>query len=98
MREHRVARAGHRVIRYGRGQQHLWRLHRDLHPQQAMFTSPGSPATLADARRLVVTAYSLLAERAVKTCDLMRTVQGFSYDGISAAVPRHFNSSSFRQE
>ncbi|MFJ4783857.1 alpha/beta fold hydrolase [Streptomyces sp. NPDC088794] len=96
--DHLVARAGHRVVRYGRGQQHLWHLHPDLHPQQAMFTSPEAPATLADARRFVVTAYSLLAERAVKTSDLVRTVQEFGYDGISTAVPRYFNSSSFRQE
>ncbi|MFG1664198.1 hypothetical protein [Streptomyces sp. Y7] len=30
--------------------------------------------------------------------DLVRTVQEFSYDGISTAVPRYFNSSSFHQE
>ncbi|MGW3292159.1 alpha/beta fold hydrolase [Streptomyces sp. NPDC001002] len=96
--DHLVARAGHRVLRYGRGQQHLWHLHPDLHPQQAVFTSPDAPATLADARRFVVTAYSLLAERAVRTSDLVRTVQEFDYDGISTAVPRYFNSSSFRQE
>lgn len=30
--------------------------------------------------------------------DLVRTVREFSYDGISTAVPRYFNSSSFRQE
>ncbi|MGP3690457.1 alpha/beta fold hydrolase [Streptomyces sp. IBSNAI002] len=96
--DHLVARMGDRVIRYGRGQQHLWHLHPDLHPQQAMFTAADAPSMLADARRLVVTAYTLLTEREVKTSDLVRTVQEFSYEGISTAVPRYFNSSSFRQE
>lgn len=96
--DHLVARMGTRVTRYGRGQQHLWHLHPDLHPQQEMFTSPAAPSMLADSRRLVVTAYSLLAEREVPVADLIRTVQEFSYDGISTAVPRYFNSSSFRQE
>ncbi|WP_432196477.1 alpha/beta fold hydrolase [Streptomyces sp. bgisy027] len=96
--DHLAARMGNRVIRYGRGQQHLWHLHPDLHPQQDMFTSPEAPAVLADARRVVVTAYSVLGEREVKVSDLVRTVQEFSYDGINTAVPRYFNSSSFRQE
>ena len=96
--DHLVARTGNRVIRYGRGQQHLWHLHPDLHPQQEMFTSPDAPSVLADARRLVVTAYTLLTEREVRVSDLVRTVQEFSYDGTSTAVPRYFNSSSFRQE
>lgn len=34
----------------------------------------------------------------MRTADLVRTVQEFSYEGISTAVPRYFNSSSFRQE
>lgn len=96
--DHLVARSGDRVVRYGRGQQHLWHLNPELHPQQAMFTSPEAPSMLADARRFVATAYLLLTERAVQTSDLTRTVQEFGHDGISTAVPRYFHSSSFRQE
>jgi pimeloyl-ACP methyl ester carboxylesterase len=96
--DHLVARMGDRVLRYGRGQQHLWHLHPDLHPQEAMFSSPDAPSMLADARRLVATAYLLLTEKWVPTADLVRTVQEFSHGGISTAVPRYFNSSSFRQE
>ncbi|MEU1405666.1 alpha/beta hydrolase [Streptomyces sp. NPDC005728] len=96
--DHLVARMGERVIRYGRGQQHLWHLHPDLHPQQDLFIAADAPSLLADARRFVVMAYSMLSEREVKVSDLVRTVQEFSYDGISTAVPRYFNSSSFRQE
>ncbi|MDD9375185.1 alpha/beta hydrolase [Streptomyces sp. ZAF1911] len=93
-----MARSGDRVVRYGRGQQHLWHLNPELHPQQTMFTSPEAPSMLADARRFVATAYLLLTERAVRTSDLARTVQEFGHDGISTAVPRYFHSSSFRQE
>jgi pimeloyl-ACP methyl ester carboxylesterase len=96
--DHLVARLGERVIRYGRGQQHLWKLHPDLHPQELMFTSPEAPSILANARTFVMAAYTLLAERPVQESDLVRTVQEFSYEGISRAVPRYFNSSSFRQE
>lgn len=96
--DHLVALMGDRVLRYGRGQQHLWHLSPDLHPQQAMFTSPDAPSMLADAGRFVATAYLLLTERRVKASDLARTVQEFSYEGTSTAVPRYFNSSSFRQE
>ncbi|MFD4507673.1 alpha/beta fold hydrolase [Streptomyces sp. NPDC058457] len=96
--DHLVARMGHRVVRYGRGQQHLWHLHPDLHPQEALFTSPDAPGTLADARRFVALAYTLLTERPVRSPDLVRTVQEFGYQGISTAVPRYFHSSSFRQE
>jgi pimeloyl-ACP methyl ester carboxylesterase len=63
-----------------------------------MFTSPDAPSMLDDAGRFVATAYLLLTERRVKVSDLARTVQEFSYEGISTAVPRYFNSSSFRQE
>ncbi|MGW1169355.1 alpha/beta fold hydrolase [Streptomyces sp. NPDC002550] len=37
--DHLVARMGERVVRYGRGQQHLWHLHPDLHRRR-----PCSPA------------------------------------------------------
>jgi pimeloyl-ACP methyl ester carboxylesterase len=96
--DHLVAMLGTRVVRYGRGQQHLWHLHPDLHPQEALLTSPDAPAMLSDARRFVCLAYSLLTERPVSPADLARTVEEFSHPGISTAVPRYFNSSSFRQE
>jgi pimeloyl-ACP methyl ester carboxylesterase len=96
--DHLVARLGLRVERYGRGQQHLWYLHPDLHPQEALFTGPDAHRILSDARRFVTTAYALLAEHRVADGDLARTIQEFSHPGIAAAVPRYFNSSSFRQE
>ena len=96
--DHIVANLGHRVLRYGRGQQHLWHLNPALHPQEAMFTSPAVYDVLSDAAGFVATAYTLLTEKDVALDDLRRTVQEFSYPGIPSAVPRYFNSSSFRQE
>ncbi|MGW7824534.1 alpha/beta fold hydrolase [Streptomyces puniciscabiei] len=96
--DHLVARMGERVIRYGRGQQHLWHLHPDLHPQEALFTGPDARTILTDARRLVTMAYTGLTKRQVAQADLVRTIQEFSHPGIAAAVPRYFHSSSFDQE
>ena len=96
--DHIVAALGDRITRYGRGQQHLWHLNPMLHPQEGMFTSPAAPQILSDAAGFVSTAYALLTERDADIDDLRRTVQEFSYPGVATAVPRYFNSSSFRQE
>jgi pimeloyl-ACP methyl ester carboxylesterase len=96
--DHLAASAGGRLTGYARGQQHLWHLHPSLHPQEGLFVSPEAPALLADARRFVATAYTVLTERPAATSDLVRTVEEFSHPGIATAVPRYFHSSSFRQE
>jgi pimeloyl-ACP methyl ester carboxylesterase len=96
--DHLASKVGERLTGYARGQQHLWHLHPSLHPQEGLFLSPEAPTLLADARRFVATAYTLLTERPVAKSDLARTVAEFSHPGISTAVPRYFHSSSFRQE
>jgi pimeloyl-ACP methyl ester carboxylesterase len=96
--DHLASRARERLTGYARGQQHLWHLHPSLHPQEGLFLSPEAPALLADARRFVVTAYSLLTKHPVAISDLARTATEFGYPGIATAVPRYFHSSSFRQE
>jgi pimeloyl-ACP methyl ester carboxylesterase len=53
---------------------------------------------IADSRLLVISAYTLLATSPVADDDLARTIREFSYPQIDWAVPRYFNSSSFRQE
>jgi pimeloyl-ACP methyl ester carboxylesterase len=93
-----VSEAGDRVTGYARGQQHLWHLHPSLHPQQQLFTSADAPAVLADARRFVATAYTWLTAEPVAASDIARTIDEFGHPGIATAVPRYFNSSSFRQE
>jgi pimeloyl-ACP methyl ester carboxylesterase len=96
--DHLVAAVGDRVTGYGRGQQHLWHLHPELHPQEQIFISPEAFTMISDARRFVCTAYTWLTERPVGIADLLRTIQEFSHPGIARAVPRYFHSSSFRQE
>lgn len=96
--DHLVAKLGERVVRYGRGQQHLWHLHPRLHPQEQMFTAPTAPLLLEDARTFTIVAYTALGARPVDAELLERTIAEFSYPGISTAVPRYFHSSSFRQE
>jgi pimeloyl-ACP methyl ester carboxylesterase len=96
--DHLVSALGNRVTGYARGQQHLWHLHPSLHPQEQLFTSPDAPGLLADARRFVATAYTMLTTRPVATSDIVRTIEEFSHPGIANAVPRYFHSSSFRQE
>ncbi len=96
--DHLVSAAGDRVTGYARGQQHLWHLHPSLHPQQQLFTSTDAPGVLADARRFVATAYTWLTTEPVADSDILRTIEEFAHPGIATAVPRYFNSSSFRQE
>ena len=96
--DHLVSEAGNRVTGYARGQQHLWHLHPSLHPQQQLFTSTDAPGVLADARRFVATAYTWLTTEPVAASDIVRTIEEFAHPGIATAVPRYFNSSSFRQE
>lgn len=93
-----VAQLGTRVRRYARGQQHLWHLHPDLYPQEALFTSPVAQTILSDARGFVTNMYTLSTKHAVDEADLSRTVDEFSFPGVAGAVPRYFNASSFRQE
>jgi len=96
--DHLAAMVPDRVLRYGRGQQHLWHLHPALHPQEAMFTAPTAPFVLDDARTMTIVAYTALGAKPVDDELLVRTIAEFSHPGTSSAVPRYFHSSSFRQE
>lgn len=93
-----VARDPYRVERYARGQQHLWHLHPDLYPQEARFAAAPKSGLFADAFEFVAMTYGTITEHDISEADLLRTVQEFSHPGIADAVPRYFNSSSFRQE
>ncbi|MBV8295405.1 MAG: alpha/beta hydrolase [Acidimicrobiia bacterium] len=96
--DHLGAMAPSRVLRYVRSEQHLWHFHPDLAPQQLLFTDPARTSVLAEPAVLVVAAYLLLCAKPVADADLARTIQEWSHPQINWAVPRYFNSSSFRQE
>jgi pimeloyl-ACP methyl ester carboxylesterase len=87
-----------RVLRYIRGEQHLWHFNPALAPQELLFTDPDRARILDQPHALVLAAYTLLATKPVEDADLARTIQEFAYPKISWAVPRYFNSSSFRKE
>lgn len=93
-----MANLGDRVTGYARGEQHLWHLHPDLHPQERMFTSPEAPALLSDARIRRLGLH--MVDNAAVTDSGLSPVPSreFSHAGIATAVPRYFHSSSFRQE
>jgi len=87
-----------RVLRYARGEQHLYHFNPDLAPQERLFTDPARNRILDDPLRMVVGAYTSLAARPIAAEDVARSIQEFGYEKIGWAVPRYFNSSSFRQE
>ncbi len=87
-----------RVLRYARGEQHLYHFNPELAPQERLFTDPARNRILDDPLRMVVGAYTTLAVRPIADADVRRAIQEFGYERIGWAVPRYFNSSSFRKE
>ena len=86
------------VLRYGRGEQHLFNFHPDLAPQGEIFMNAPWTGLMEDPVRFVVWVYTWITERPIPDAEVERVIQEFWYPGVSRAVPRYFNSSSFRQE
>lgn len=93
-----VARHPGRVLRYGRGEQHLYHFHPDLAPQALLFAEAPRTGLLDDPRRFVIWLYAAVGKYALPDDEMRRTIQEFAYPGINHAVPRYFNAQSFRQE
>jgi pimeloyl-ACP methyl ester carboxylesterase len=87
-----------RVLRYARGEQHLYHFNPELAPQERLFTDPATVGVLSNPHLMVVSAYTLLCTNPVGDDDIRRTIAEFSHPQIGWAVPRYFNSSSFRKE
>ncbi|WP_280436969.1 alpha/beta fold hydrolase [Nocardia carnea] len=87
-----------RVLRYGRGEQHLYHFHPALAPQGELFAEAPRNGIMDDPRRFVAWAYTWLSSIPVPPDQLRRVIQEISYPDCSRAVPRYFNSSTFRQE
>lgn len=92
--------AGHpgRVLRYGRGEQHLYHFHPALAPQAAMFRDSPFTGLMADRTRFVVLVYTWIGHIDLPDDEMRRVIQEFSYPDIEKAVPRYFNTSTFRTE
>ncbi|MEU1405660.1 alpha/beta hydrolase [Streptomyces sp. NPDC005728] len=88
----------YRVIRYVRGEQHLYHYNPDLSPQEHRFADPVRSRILADPALKLAESYTYGAHHHINDDELRRAIQEFSYPGIAEAVPRYFNSSSFRLE
>lgn len=93
-----AARYPERVLRYGRGEQHLYHFHPDLAPQGAMFADAPRTGMMDDPCRFVVWLYTWISTYPIPDEELRRTIQEFAYPDINRAVPRYFYSQSFRQE
>lgn len=95
--DHIAADNPDRVLRYGRGEQHLYHLHPDIMQQVTLFTEAPWNGVMEDPKRFVVWCYGE-AKVPIPDDEMRRVIQEFSYPGTTHAVPRYFNSSTFRQE
>ena len=86
------------VLRYARGEQHLYHFHPSLAPQGEIFMNAPWTGIMEDPKRFVIWVYTWITKLPVSDEEMARVIQEFSYPGIVRAVPRYFNSSSFRQE
>ena len=86
------------VLRYARGEQHLYHFNPILAPQEAIFRDAPWTGLMEDPKRFVVWVYAFVATSFPPDHVMARVIQEFSYAGVGRAVPRYFNSSTFRQE
>ncbi|KAK2685456.1 hypothetical protein QWA68_015690 [Fusarium oxysporum] len=86
------------VIRYCRGEQHLYHFNPLVAPQGDLFAEAPYSGMMADPVKFVLWVYTWVGGKEVSDEETIRTIQEHSYPGISKAVPRYFNSSSFRAE
>ena len=93
-----VAKHPEAVLRYGRGEQHLYHFNPVLAPQGDIFKDAPYNGIMNDPKRFVVWVYTWIAKLPIPDSEFTRVIQEFSYPGIVRAVPRYFNSSTFRAE
>jgi pimeloyl-ACP methyl ester carboxylesterase len=96
--DHIAASHPDRVLRYGRGEQHLYHLHPDIMRQVPLFTEAPWNGVMEDPRNFVIFCYVGSEKIQVPDDQMRRVIQEFSYPQTTHAVPRYFNSSTFRQE
>lgn len=96
--DHIAANHPHRVLRYGRGEQHLYHFNPLLAPQDELFAQAPWSGLMEDPKRFVIWVYTFVSNLPIPAQDMRRTIQEFSYPGVNRAVPRYFLSSTFRKE
>jgi pimeloyl-ACP methyl ester carboxylesterase len=86
------------VLRYARGEQHLYHFNPRLAPQGDTLRDAPWTGLMEDTKRFVLFVYTWVSKIPIPDDEMARVIQEFSYPGIVRAVPRYFNSSTFRQE
>jgi pimeloyl-ACP methyl ester carboxylesterase len=88
-----------RVLRYARGEQHLYYFNPSLAPQDVMFSHPDTCYPLMrDPHLQVLRSFTRLTAKPVDDAHIVRAIQEWSWPDIWWAVPRYFNSSTFRKD
>jgi pimeloyl-ACP methyl ester carboxylesterase len=86
------------VLRYTRGEQHLYHFNPILAPQGDTFRDAPWTGLMEDPKRFVLFVYMWISKIPIPDEEMSRVIQEFSYPETVRAVPRYFNSSTFRQE
>ena len=86
------------VLRYAQGEQHLYYFNPLLAPQGDIFMNSPWTYLMEDPKRFVIWVYTWISQLPIPDEEMTRVIQEYSYPGIVRAVPRYFNSSSFRSE
>ena len=86
------------VLRYARGEQHLYHFNPALAPQGDLFKDAPYTGMMEDPKRFTIWVYTWITMLPIPDPEMERVIQEYSYAGITRAVPRYFNSSTFRQE
>ena len=86
------------VLRYARGEQHLYHFNPKLAPQGDLFKDAPYTGMMEDPKGFVIWVYTWITKLPIADAEMERVIQEYSYPGITRAVPRYFNSSTFRQE
>ena len=86
------------VLRYGRGEQHLYHFNPLLAPQEELFRNSPWTGLMEDPKRFAIWVYTWITNLPISDDVMTRVIQEFSYPGIVRAVPRYFNCSTFRGE
>jgi pimeloyl-ACP methyl ester carboxylesterase len=86
------------VVRYGRGEQHLYHFHPILAPQGPMFAEAPRTGMMDDPRRFVTWLHTWVSSIPIPDHEMRRVIQEFFYEDCHRAAPRYYNCATFRQE
>lgn len=86
------------VLRYGRGEQHLYHFNPVIAPQEEQFRNAPWTGIMEDPKKFVLWAYEWVAVLPIPDDEMIRIIQEWSYPDTSRAAQRYFQCSTFRNE